>query len=91
MPMRPACCATTGRGRGTLFIDDGAAPENAELDTCATGNDLANGRACHRIRGQGIVSDALKNLETPWLRGRVARNGFISVGGHCTVSFSQSG
>jgi len=59
-----ACAATSGGGRA-LFIDHRTTPENPQLDTNTTGDDLAYGFAGRRIFGQRLVTHTLCYLEAP--------------------------
>jgi len=83
-----ACAATSGGGRA-LFIDHRTTPENPQLDTNTTGDDLAYGFAGRRIFGQRLVTHTLCYLEAPRLVARIARNGFVGIGRHYSISALQ--
>lgn len=83
-----ACAATSGSGR-TLFVDHRAAPENPQPDANTTGNDLAHGFTGRRVLGQRLVTHTLCYLEAPRLVARPARNGFVGIGRHYSISEFQ--
>ncbi len=83
-----ACAATSGGGR-TLFIDHGTTPENPQLDTNTTGDDLAYGFAGRRVLGQRLVTHTLCYLEAPRLVARIAGNGLVGIGWHYSISVLQ--
>lgn len=83
-----ACAATSGGGR-TLFIDHRTTPENPQLNTNTAGDDLAHGFAGRRVLGQRLVTHTLCYLEAPRLVARIARNGFVGIGRHYSISVLQ--
>ncbi len=77
-----AACAATSSGGRTLFIDNGTTPENPQLNTNTTGDDLAYGFAGRRVLGQRLVTHTLRYLEAPRFVARIAWNGFVGIGRH---------
>lgn len=86
MPMWPASCTATRGGCRTFLIDYRAAPEDAQPDTTAAGDDHADGLACDRIFGQGRLTHALRYFEAPRLVALFAGDSFVSVSRHCSIS-----
>lgn len=82
MSMRLAGCTAAGRSSGTLFVDHGAAPENAELNADSASDDFANRLAGFRVFRQRRVIHALMNFEASRRIARLARNGLVGVGWH---------
>ncbi len=84
--MWPASCAATRGGCRTFLIDHRTAPEHAQLNSTAPGDDHADRFACDRILGQGWLTHAMKYFEAPRLVALFAGDGFVGVGRHCSIS-----